>query len=105
MGYRSEVYIQCDKSIEDKLWNVLSTHDLADEYGFSKVEDNGYTVKFSAQWLKWYPGYKDVDAVTEFISEHEDNCALIAIGEDGAEVANNGCTEEYDMYTISAIEW
>ena len=103
MGYRSEIYIQVEKELENDLIELFIKHDL--ENAFKKQDETETTVKYSGDWLKWYEGYEDVDAINSFINENEDKAALIGIGEDGAESANEGSPDNFDMYVVSTIEW
>ena len=105
MGYRSTIYIKCKKGIADKLWDVLSEHDLTGDYGFTKIDEDGDFVRFVANDLKWYGGYKDVEAVESFVMKNYENCGLLGIGEDGAESARVGDTDELEMWTVTNIDW
>jgi len=105
MGYRSTIYIKCKKDIENSLLDVLKQQDLIGEYGFHKVDENKDFVKYVANDLKWYDGYKDVKAVTDFIIKNYDKCGLLGIGEDGAENVRTGDTDNLNMWIVINIEW
>jgi len=106
MGYRSEIFIKIDKSLEEDLDTLLKEYDLTSV--FSKEDDTdewGSYVKYEGDWLKWYSSYKDVIAIESFIEANRDNAALLGIGEDGAESARAGDIDTMGMYIVSRIEW
>jgi hypothetical protein len=103
MGYRSDIYIKVHKNDEDKLVDLLNEHELIS--AFSKEYEDGDYAGYSASWLKWYTGYKDVDAINSFINEESEHLrALIAIGEDGA-IDEEWSPSEMDFYTVTTVEW
>jgi len=105
MGYRSTIYIKCAKKLESKLVAILSEHGFTGDYRFTKIDEDNDFVKFVANDLKWYNGYKDVEAVESFVIDNYENCGLLGIGEDGAESARVGDTDELEMWTVTNIEW
>ena len=78
MGYRSEVYIKIDTKYNSEFKFLLGVHEI--DYLSIAYSNNEYTC-YEGNGLKWYTGYKDVDAVNNFVDTRE-NCALVAIGED-----------------------
>jgi len=105
MGYRSSMYLKCAKEIEEELLVLLGQYELAGDFGFQKVCDDGNFVKFIADDLKWYDGYKWVKKVNDFVMQHKDKCGLLGIGEDGAESVRVGNTDLLDMWVVSKVEW
>ena len=108
MGYRSEVYLGVEKKDAKKLEKVLKDHDLLEhfkksEHNFKCQYQNDEWVDnlwyiYQASWLKWYEGYKDVDAITECIdklSEDGDKAFQVALGEDGVVHSEIGCHWDY----------
>ena len=106
MSYKSSIYIKVGKELETELLQVFKKVDLDD--CFEKVvegTDNTEYVRYTADWLKWYADYDDVEAITKFINEHTDRAGLLGIGEDGAQSASEGSPEEIGMYTRTDIDW
>ncbi len=107
MGYRSEIFIIIKNELEEEFEKLLQKHELS--HYIKEAEPCEQTLdtytKYYGSWLKWYNGYKDVDAINKFITEHSEEAALIGIGEDGAESANVGNPDNFDMYVVSTIKW
>jgi len=104
MGYRSTIHIKVEKLDEDKLLEILKEHDL--DRSFDKLYDiEDQYVRYIGYDLKWYNGYKDVEAVNSFINEETENArGLIAVGED-SQTIHYGETSELEMYEITTVEW
>jgi len=100
MGYRSHVYIKVDREHEEALSTLLKDNDILDY--METVADEDYYYVYG-EWLKWYEGYEDVDAINSFISDCDDGSkGLIAIGEDNA-VTEIGQPWDLDMYVVNYI--
>ena len=110
MGYRSEVHIAVPKKDEKELDAIMNEHDLleGDYPSFTKdvyiqkwsryndndelIDESTEYIIYQGNYLKWYEGYKDVDAVNSFIMDGEscdDNFeeagrVMVCIGEDNA---------------------
>ena len=104
MGYRSEIYMKVNKSDEDELIAIFKEHDLLGEFNLQDFGDE--YARYYGSHLKWYEGYKDVDAVNSFIdSSTEDNPrGLIAIGEDNA-IRHFGHPDEISMGEVVQVGW
>lgn len=95
MGYRSDVIFGVKKGMENNIKKVLMEYDLKFKtevvnHRFKTVDSGEWLddvwVIFSAEWLKWYEDYEDVQAITKIIEElsDENNSAfLVALGEQG----------------------
>lgn len=105
MGYRSEIYIKVDEKLEKELDTLLSEHNLIGVFTKHTEDPSDGYVRYEATWLKWYEGYKDVDAVNGFIDDNYEEAGLLGIGEDNAESARAGNVDKLDMYTYSCIDW
>lgn len=94
MGYRSEVHIAVLKKDEAKLDAIMDKHKLLCDIdkekakrdywsAFTKVSYDDYAV-YHGSWLKWYPEYNDVKAVTSFLEDDETGVErlMVCIGED-----------------------
>ena len=98
MGYRSQVYIAVPKKAEKEMDKTMSKYNLLSEvsdFAFKKKEHNhswldsknkkhskDYII-YTANFLKWYEGYKDVDDINKIVEKHEDDGAcLFFVGED-----------------------
>ena len=82
MGYRSnvEIFVEAkDNDRVEKVRNVIKEN----EFVFRETKrKNGEVIVFIIDWVKWYSGYDDVEAVDDVVSELE--VAMTIIGEDGA---------------------
>jgi len=128
MGYRSEVHIAVPKKDEKELDAIMNEHKLleGDFPAFTKEDytqrwnrynDNDDLVDESTEYaiyhgnhLKWYEGFKDVDAVNSFIWDNPyDSCenygegarTMVCIGEDNAIHSDIG--DYYDVFNINMV--
>tara|TARA_R100000458_G_C8278473_1_gene254639 strand:- start:13714 stop:14061 length:348 start_codon:yes stop_codon:yes gene_type:complete len=89
MGYRSEVHIAVLKKHAKKLDDIMNKHNLLSDVGdfacFTKENYEEYAV-YKGAWLKWYPEYNDVKAVTSFLEDDETGTEklMVCIGEDNS---------------------
>ena len=130
MGYRSEVHIAVPKRDEKELDAIMNEHKLleGDYPPFTKEDytqkwvrynDNDDLVDESTEYaiyhgnhLKWYEGYKDVDAVNSFIEDMAYDCCaddefnvfgrtMVCIGEDNAIHGEIG--DYYEIFNINMV--
>jgi hypothetical protein len=128
MGYRSEVHIAVPKRDEKKLDAIMNEHDLleGDYPAFTKedykqkyvrynnnndlVDETEDYVIYRGCHLKWYEGYKDVDAVNSFIEDKPYDCCnyedpfgrmMVCIGEDNAIHSEIG--DYHEVFNINMI--
>tara|TARA_X000001382_G_scaffold99104_1_gene73564 strand:+ start:641 stop:1048 length:408 start_codon:yes stop_codon:yes gene_type:complete len=131
MGYRSEVHIAVPKRDEKKLDAIMNKHNFLqkNEYGdtiFTKedykqkyvkynddndlIDERADYVIYRAYHLKWYEGYKEVDAVESFIRSKPYDCCndedpfgrvMVCIGEDNAIHSDIG--DYHDVFNINMI--
>jgi len=75
MGYRSEVGFVVPE-------NAPRFEKLDEDADcFDSIRDaDGYRL-YVAEQIKWYEGDNVVDAVEEYVREHEDDCLFVRIGE------------------------
>jgi len=102
IGYRSEIYIKMDKQLVTEFEWILKVNyfEIQDE-----DEDSNYA-KYYANELKWYSGYPEVEAINNFISNNDQNAALLAISED-SEIDTFGSPYDVDLtyYKDVTVEW
>lgn len=113
MGYRSEVHIAIPKKDEAELDAILNEHNLmeGDDPKFTKeyykLLDVEYAIYYGVH-LKWYEGYKGVQAVNSFISDKPLDCCedagegrvQVCVGEDSAIHSEIGdYFEVFNVYT------
>jgi len=130
MGYRSEVHIAVPKRDEKELDAIMNEHKLleGDYPSFTKedytqkwvryndndemIEETTDYVIYHGNHLKWYEGYKDVDAVNSFIMDKiYDYCdefinelggrTMVCIGEDNAIHSDIG--DYYEIFNINMV--
>ena len=117
MGYRSEVYIAVPKKAEEEMDKVMMLHyddeacSVFKKYDHTQnwVESDGnHTISkeetfviYEGSFLKWYEGYKDVDAIKSIAEKHEDDGAcIVCVGEDGQIHSELGDYQEvFNVYT------
>lgn len=107
MGYRSDVYIKCEKNAFEEIRNAYTKHDFAP----SKIMKN-QNDEFTLIWdsVKWYDHFEEVIEIEKVLrklnSEHrEDNFGdesydflaynFVRIGEDYGDVETK--TNDYDF--------
>lgn len=94
MGYRSDVTVRCEEKAFQMFKEVWEREDFKPNRIFESGEDGNYTYTFVWNWVKWYDGFKEVDAIMDVCytldEKNEDGYAykMIEIGEDNT-------TEEY----------
>ena len=120
MGYYSEVYIAVPKKAEAEMDKAMNSNNLLTkpkfetspsfekydhEQTYSQYENDKLVEKtkklviYEGNWLKWYPEYKDVQAVTSVVENHEESGAcIVCVGEDGAVHSNTG--EYHDVFNV-----
>ena len=124
MGYRSQVYIAVPKKAEKKMDRTMSKYNLLSQleapksdFAFKKEEHNHWWIDqknkkhskdyiiYTANFLKWYEGYKDVDDINKIVEKHEDDGAcLFCVGEEGEVHSTIGdYCEIFQVYT--AVEY
>ena len=104
MGYRSQIIAGVPKKDKKKALNIIKDWDWISEkntYNW-KPEDQEKFVYFMADWWKWYDGYDEVDKFNQFIDKSKDRF-LLAVGEDGALVAEIGEPYNHGVYQVSSI--
>ena len=104
MGYRSMIYCKVAESLTKEFDQILKDKDMTTYFTPIDNQDCPGYVKYEGEDLKWYDGYPDVDAVNEFINEHDDTCAMIVVGEDNT-TESWGQPWDLDMYTYVEVEW
>jgi len=90
MGYYSQVALIVQKDEEEELDKILKSVDLekcfqknnGDFWDYNHERKEFYVV-YIADWLKWYPDFKDVSTVIKFMGENEEERHMVAVGEDG----------------------
>lgn len=107
MGYRSQVRIAISKKGYKEMCNYLV--DYAKRIGFNKEAileilkdtdinlENKYQKYFGWDWIKWYDGYPQIDAITEALSYVEEkgySYKFSRIGEDFTDIEEYGCDGE-----------
>lgn len=117
MGYRSQVYIAVPKKAEKEMDETMNKYNLLYEFGFKKKEHNhswldsnskkhskDYII-YTADFLKWYEGYEDVDDINKVVEKYEDNGAsMFCVGEDEEVHSTIGdYCEIFQVYT--AVEY
>jgi hypothetical protein len=99
MGYRSEIYGKVLKKHEAEFNQMCSDMDI--DYFETDTDDTYYY--FKGDYLKWYDGHPEVDAINNWINELNKDGGMIVIGEDGA-IFEYGAPWEVDLYTITTID-
>jgi len=120
MGYYSEVYIAVPKKAEAEMDKAMNSNNLLTKPQFETspsfkkydheqtysqyendklVEKTNKLVIYEGDWLKWYPEFKDVQAVTSVVENHEDDGAcIVCVGEDGAIHSDTG--EYHEVFNV-----
>ena len=130
MGYRSEVHIAVPKKDEKELDAIMNEHKLL-EGDFPAFTKEDYTQKwvryndnddlvdefteyviYHGNHLKWWEGFKDVDAVNSFIEDMAYDCCaddefnvfgrtMVCIGEDNA--IHGVIGDYYEIFNINMV--
>tara|TARA_X000001388_G_scaffold52188_1_gene37890 strand:- start:17552 stop:17902 length:351 start_codon:yes stop_codon:yes gene_type:complete len=102
MGYRSQVIAGVPKKDKKKALNIIKDWDYISENNENQPDNNSQYVYFMADYWKWYDGYDDVDKFNDFIDKSKYRF-LLAVGEDGALVAEIGEPYDHGVYRVSSI--
>lgn len=112
MGYRSTVAISIferdfenlcngikmhevkDNNTEDSLRSLLLNADIDIQYR-KESEEPVVTIMFED--VKWYPGYKDVDYIMEFLRKKAERYSFKRIGEEYDDFEQEGNDEDYAL--------
>lgn len=120
MGYYSEVYIAVPKKAEAEMDKAMNSNNLLTKPQFETspsfkkydheqtysqyendklVEKTNKLVIYEGDWLKWYPEFKDVQAVTSVVEKYEESGAcIVCVGEDGAIHSDTG--EYHEVFNV-----
>lgn len=109
MGYRSDVTIRCEEKAFQMFKNAWETVDFKPHRILESGEDGNYTYTLNWNWIKWYDGFEEVEAIMDVCRGLDDNEEMgyaykfIEIGEDNAttEYANEvGYGVFEDFYVV-----
>ena len=123
MGYRSVVVLAVGKEARPHLMHFLgkypSAMTLAFKHADEKIEnfqDEEGSIMFMWSDIKWYEGYDEVDAFTEFMDhmdsdyEEEENRShgdehyrFVRVGEDASDIEERGCA--FYIHPTTSIEY
>jgi hypothetical protein len=105
MGYRSDIYLKTTKAGYLKMRDLIRRKSQAayeffitpDNMTIEKSGDREY-INMKWEYLKWYDGYEDVDAVNAAIDEvkEEEPLHFIRIGEDMTDIEEIYGDETWD---------
>ena len=128
MGYRSVVVLAVSKHARPHLMHFLGKYPDAMTLAFKhhdekienfKDEEGSIMVKWDS--IKWYEGYKDIDAFTEFMdhmdsediktgghisstsSSGDEHYRFVRIGEDSSDIEERGCA--FYVYPTASIDY
>ena len=99
MGYRSEVLVAFKEELAKRYFNEVSTKIALETLNSCQkhITDGWIMLQYSD--VKWYDGYPEVDAITEFMNNLEgtddsENYEFHRMGEDSEdyEYKNQGCS-------------
>ena len=109
MGYRSDVRIAVSKKGYKEMLKYieefakrkdLDKDDVIDLLNCTDIScENKYQKYFGWDWIKWYDGYPQIDAITEALSYVEEkgySYKFSRIGEDFTDIEEYGCDGEKD---------
>ena len=98
MGYRSSLYFKCTNDIMPEFYQLLSEHDFLS--CLSNVHQSDTYTSFEMHGLKWYDGYKDVDAINAFIHKHtpSDRICMLRDGEDNHDIEVIGDLDSFGVW-------
>lgn len=122
MGYRSDVCIAMTDSATRLMKTIISHmpehHDIhallqADDGDFKDItpnhianQDYDCDSKMYFEHVKWYDSYDDVGLVQEVLRSIDDESWLITrVGEEMADVEQEGCYWDSDVYVSRSIQW
>ena len=124
MGYRSVVIIAIAKEARPHLMHFLGKYPDAMALAFKehdeKIEnfqDEEGSIMFKWESIKWYEGYKEIDAFTEFMdhmdgesiewegnqSDGDDHYRFVRVGEDSGDIEERGCA--FCVYPSVSIDY
>ena len=107
MGYRSDVCLRVEPHVVEVIDAAkMMCDDLRAAFANAVINGNSNCTDFRWDSVKWYDGYKDVDAVMSLLhSLPDEDYGMIRIGEEVGDVEYYGEPSEFDMYVNQCIEW
>ena len=98
MGYRSDVAVALSKNgaahLKSKLASMTDNDKrfLFDHPDCHEVDDETGAELWRWNYIKWYEEYPEVDAVTDFLNElEEEDFLFIRVGESYDDIERRGC--------------
>jgi hypothetical protein len=105
MGYRSQVKIALKKVDYEELEGrieLTGDSDIKSLFNYANIETGEDVVVIEFDWVKWYPEYKDVQYIDNYLAELEENgkpYKIIRVGEDQGDVEIQYSLGENDDYS------
>lgn len=98
MGYRSKVYIYCDKKCYEELKETIKTELCPDKL---YKNDNNYLIEY--EWVKWYEDYPEIETIMAILEELQDDeekgkFGYLRLGEDYEDVERFSNDEDYTLF-------
>ena len=90
MGFRSDVTIRCEEKAVNLFKEAWQKVDFKPHRFYVSGKDGNYTYTLNWNWVKWYDGFEEVDAIMDVCytldEKNEDGYAykMIEIGEDNS---------------------
>lgn len=112
MGYRSDVTIRCEEKAVNLFKEAWQKVDFKPGKIYVSGEKGNCTYTLCWEWVKWYDGFEEVDAIMDVCNSLEGNnedgyaYKLIEIGEDYAteERCNDTGNKVFaDFYVITSV--
>lgn len=103
MGYYSQAALCAKKKDFEELKKRLEKYDYLFSTGYSEITefDEGEVVVWNIDGIKWYPSFKEIDIIEDFIIElqsEDKDYSFVRVGEDynDIEYKSNYVTGECD---------
>ena len=123
MGYRSEVVLVVGKEVMPQFMVTMAKSPEAralcfgDHHKMIKDYEEEGNLLFAWDSIKWYEGYKEIDAFTEFMdhmdgesiewegnqSDGDDHYRFVRVGEDSGDIEERGCA--FCVYPSVSIDY
>ena len=105
MGYRSQVTLVVEKPLVNSLLTLFATKPTVREMltcdNPIETNDNG-DMLFQIDWIKWYDGYDDVQAIEDWMVDHdeeyEEHYSFHRLGEEFGDHDSRGFSQAWEVY-------
>ena len=110
MGYRSQIIFVVEKPLVGSLLTLFATNPTVREMltcdNPIEANDNG-DMLFQIDWIKWYEDFDDVQALEDWMlehdGEHEEHYSFNRLGEEFGDHDRRGFAQAWSVYPSQSL--